>query len=117
MPRLASFDGVGPAVDARHRAVHHRPVTAISASANPTGWLRGPPSNLIIEGDGEQRRYLLEGMPLKNGEEVEIALRGNAGWTPARIEGLPDELEVVFHADDGKALRTTLSIGIQLRWP
>jgi hypothetical protein len=66
---------------------------------------------------GTTRRWILEDRVLSNGDEVELRLGGNRGWTPVRIEGLPEMLRVRWHADDGQELHASLPEGAELRWP
>ena len=62
-------------------------------------------------------RFMLAGRPLANGDEVELRLHGNDGWTPVRIEGLPARLRIRWQADDGHEVHTTLPLDADLRWP
>jgi hypothetical protein len=71
-------------------------------------------STLHHESDG---RYVLEGRALSNGDELEVMLGGNAGWKTVTVDGLPDHLRVVFAADDGRRIVTSLPLDTPLRWP
>lgn len=67
--------------------------------------------------EGSTTQYLLDGRPLGNGAELELRLRGNRGWQPVTVTGLPGVLRVQWTADDGKPLLTTLPEDAELRWP
>jgi len=67
--------------------------------------------------EGGTTQYLLDGRPLSNGAELELRLRGNKGWEPVTVTGLPRVLEVQWTADDGKPLRATLPDEAEVRWP
>ncbi|RMG95838.1 MAG: hypothetical protein D6705_12775 [Deltaproteobacteria bacterium] len=83
-----------------------------------TGHLRGPddPGIEIVRRPDGTVQALLEGKPLRNGAHVELRLRGRRGWIPARVEGLPEDVVVVFQADDGTTIRTTYPPGVGARW-
>jgi hypothetical protein len=66
---------------------------------------------------GGSTQYFVDDRPLSNGAELELRLRGNQGWQPVTVAGLPDVLRVQWTADDGKSLVTTLPPQAQLRWP
>lgn len=82
-----------------------------------TGPLRGPdePGIEITRRDDGTVEAVLDGRPLANGDAVELRLRGRRGWIPARIEGLPRDVLVVFEADDGTTIRTTYPPGVGAR--
>jgi hypothetical protein len=81
-----------------------------------TGQLRGPDERALDVRDVDgTRRYFLGDEALNNGTEIEIRLRGNEGWIPATVAGLPATLEVVWAADDGKELRSSLPPGVGIR--
>ena len=62
--------------------------------------------------------YLVGGRELRNGDELLVRMRGDAGWEPITIAGLPGMLRVKLHASDGKELLTTLPVEeVELRWP
>jgi hypothetical protein len=61
--------------------------------------------------------WVLDGRSLANGDELEVRLGGNAGWKAVTIDGLPEKLRIVFAADDGTRLVTTLTPDTELRWP
>lgn len=67
--------------------------------------------------DGGTTQYLLDGRPLSNGAAIELRLRGNQGWQPVTVTGLPEVLRVQWAADDGKPLQTSLPPDALLRWP
>lgn len=62
-------------------------------------------------------RYFLSDRPLANGDEVELRLRGNQGWTPVQVTGLPDLLKVQWQNGTGARLHTSLPDDAELRWP
>jgi hypothetical protein len=62
-------------------------------------------------------RWYLGDRLLANGDEVELKLGGNQGWTLVSIGGLPERLQVRWSADDGRELHTSLSPDAELRWP
>ncbi len=66
---------------------------------------------------GGSVRYFLSDRPLANGDEVELRLRGNKGWTPVEITGLPGILSVRWQGDGGAKLHTSLPDDAELRWP
>lgn len=66
---------------------------------------------------GGSVRWYLADRSLANGDEVELRLGGNLGWTPVQIEGLPERLAVRWTADDGRELNTSLPPDAELRWP
>jgi len=74
-------------------------------------------STIEARKQGGSKRWILEDRVLTNGDEVELRLHGNAGWTPVRIEGLPELLRVRWRADDGRELHASLPEGAELRWP
>jgi len=83
-----------------------------------TGLLRGPdePGIAIERRDDGSLTATLEGRALENGARIELRLRGRRGWVPARVEGLPSDVLVVFEADDGTTIRTTYPPGVGARW-
>lgn len=74
-------------------------------------------SNLEEDTGGDRTRYVLDGRELENGDEVLLRLRGNKGWEPVTIDGLPDTLRIRFQADNGKSLVTSLPFDAEIRWP
>jgi hypothetical protein len=62
-------------------------------------------------------QYLLDERPLDNGADLELRLRGNKGWQPVTVAGLPGVLQVRWLADDGTPLQTTLPDDADVRWP
>ena len=66
---------------------------------------------------GDSVSYWLAGRKLEHGDAVEIRLRGNVGWEPVSIVGLPQKLQVRTEANDGHPLITTLDLSTELRWP
>jgi hypothetical protein len=62
-------------------------------------------------------RYFLSDRPLSNGDEVELLLRGNKGWTAVAVDGLPGGLKVRWTNDEGASLHTSLPDDAELRWP
>jgi hypothetical protein len=71
------------------------------------------PERRIIDGEA---RWFLADRQLANGDEVELRLRANQGWTTVRIDALPQRLIVVWNADDGRLVRATAE-DADLRWP
>lgn len=67
--------------------------------------------------EGSITQFLLDGRPLGNGAELELRLRGNQGWQPVTVAGLPELLRVQWTADDGKPLQTSLPDDADVRWP
>jgi hypothetical protein len=62
--------------------------------------------------------YLVGNRELHNGDELLLRMRGEAGWEPITIAGLPGLLRVKLHAQDGKEIVTTLPVEeVELRWP
>jgi hypothetical protein len=61
--------------------------------------------------------YVVDGRSLSNGDELEVRLGGNQGWKSVTVAGLPATLRVVFEADDGTRIVTSLSSETPVRWP
>ena len=61
--------------------------------------------------------YLIGSRELANGDEIELRLGGNRGWTLVTVTGLPEVLRVVFEADDGARIVTSLPPDTAARWP
>ncbi len=99
-------------------------VSPLSLRPGPPGLAR-PARRIYSKGmgqvktrrDGGSTQYILDGRPLSNGAELELRLRGNQGWQPVTVTGLPELLRVEWSADDGKPLQTTLPLEAHLRWP
>lgn len=67
--------------------------------------------------EGKRTTYFVDDRPLANGDELELRLGGNKGWTAVTVNGLPDELRVRVEANDGAALNTSVPPEAELRWP
>jgi hypothetical protein len=62
--------------------------------------------------------YLVSNRELRNGDELMLRLRGEGGWEPITIAGLPGLLRAKLRAQDGKEIMTTLPVEeVELRWP
>ena len=62
--------------------------------------------------------YLVGKRELRNGDELLLRLRGDAGWEPITITGLPGLLRARLHAQDGKEIVTTLPVEeVEIKWP
>lgn len=61
--------------------------------------------------------YELDGRKVDNGATLMLRLRGNAGWTPVEVTGLPRILQIRTTAEDGMSLVTTLPYEAEVRWP
>ena len=67
--------------------------------------------------EGKRITYFVDDRPLANGNELELLLGGNKGWTAVTVTGLPDALRMTTEADDGTALTTSVPPEAELRWP
>lgn len=74
-------------------------------------------SKAVPRREGDRITYFLQDRPLANGDELELQLGGNAGWTAVTITGLPAALRLQTTANDGTALTTTVPPEAELRWP
>lgn len=66
---------------------------------------------------GNVTRYTLDGKALSNGDELELRLGGNRGWTTVTVTGLPVALRVTWTGQDDQPLHTTVPFEAELRWP
>lgn len=66
--------------------------------------------------EGTRTTYFVDDRPLANGDELDLQLGGNRGWTAVTVTGLPDALRVRVDADDGTTLTTTVPPEAELRW-